>query len=239
MALFDLVSPQETLMVDVPVARRLAKPAWVNLRSALGLVLFCAAFAGGQQVLSDARETTLVWSAAHDLPANSTLTASDLEPVAVKLPPTLLERYAPAATALEGSLITRSMRAGELVPALALQPPGTEAGTGSISIPVSPEHAVGGSLRPGDRVDVYATFDAGDVRARTTSILRAAEVLEVVEASGLVVGGEASVGIVVSASPRRAATVAFALRTGEIDVVRTSGRAEAKSAITIRADDLQ
>lgn len=225
--------------MDVPVARRLSKPAWINLRSALGLVLFCAAFAGGQRVLSEARATTLVWAAARDLPANSTLTSSDLEPVAVKLPSTLLARYASAAAEVRGELTTRSLREGELLPALSLAPAGAASGISSISIPVSPEHAVGGSLRPGDRVDVYATFDAADVRARTTSILRNAEVSDVIEASGLVVGGEASVGIVVSASPGRAAAVAFALRTGEIDVVRTVGPSEGPSTITIRASDLE
>ena len=225
--------------MDVPVARRVSKPAWINLRNALGLVLFCAAFAGGQRVLNEARATTLVWAAARDLPANSTLTPSDLEPVAVKLPSTLLVRYAPAATEVEGELTTRSLRAGELLPALSLAPAGSASGINSISIPVSPEHAVGGSLSPGDRVDVYATFDAADVRARTTSILRNAEVSDVIEASGLVVGGEAAVGIVVSATPRRAAAVAFALRTGEIDVVRTVGPSEGPSTITIRAGDFE
>ena len=225
--------------MDVPVARRLSKPVWLNLRSALGLVLFCAAFAGGQRVLSEARSTTLMWAATRDLAANSTLTSSDLKPVAVKLPSALLARYASAATQVNGELTTRSLREGELLPALSLAPAGTASGLSSISIPVSPEHAVGGSLRPGDRVDVYATFDAADVRARTTLILRNAEVSDVIEASGLVVGGEAAVGIVVSATPRRAAAVAFALRTGEIDVVRTVGPSEGPSTITIRAGDFE
>jgi Flp pilus assembly protein CpaB len=225
--------------MDVPVARRLSKPAWINLRSALGLVLFCSAFAGGQRVLSEARATTLVWAAARDLPANSTLSPADLEPVAVKLPSGLLARYAPAATVVTGELTIRSLRRGELLPALSLAPANTTSGISSISIPVSPEHAVGGALSPGDRVDVYATFDAADVRARTTSILRNAEVSDVVEASGLVVGGEATVGIVVSTSPSKAAAIAFALRTGEIDVVRTIGPSEGPATITIRAGDFE
>jgi Flp pilus assembly protein CpaB len=225
--------------VDVPVARKLSKPAWVNMRSALGLVLFCAAFAGGQRVLSDARATSQVWVAARDLPANTTLTSADLEPVAVRLPSELLTRYASAASEVEGELTTRSFGRGELLPTRSLAPAGVDAAISSVSIPVSPEHAVGGSLRPGDRVDVYATFDASDVRARTTSILRNAEVSDVIEASGLVVGGEAAVGIVVSASPRRAAAVAFALRTGEIDVVRTVGPSEGPSQITIRASHFE
>ncbi|MDQ3662463.1 MAG: RcpC/CpaB family pilus assembly protein [Actinomycetota bacterium] len=225
--------------MDVPVARRLSKPAWVNLRSALGLLLFCAAFAGAQRVLSEARATTLVWAAARDLPANSTLSSSDLEPVAVKLPSSLLSRYASAATVVVGELTTRSLRRGELLPSLSLAPAGSVKGISSISIPVSPEHAVGGALRPGDRVDVYATFDAADIRARTTSILRNAEVSDVIEASGLVVGGEAAVGIVVSTSPSRAAAIAFALRTGEIDVVRTVGPSDGPSTITIRASDFK
>jgi pilus assembly protein CpaB len=190
-------------------------------------------------VLSEARATTLVWAAARDLPANSTLSPADLEPVAVKLPSELLARYAPAATVVTGELTIRSLRRGELLPALSLAPANTTSGISSISIPVSPEHAVGGALSPGDRVDVYATFDAADVRARTTSILRNAEVSDVVEASGLVVGGEATVGIVVSTSPSKAAAIAFALRTGEIDVVRTIGPSEGPATITIRAGDFE
>lgn len=223
--------------MDVPVARRVGRPAWLNARTALGVALFCLAFLGGQRVLQEGRQTVRAWTAAHDLAAGTTLQAADLISIEVKLPSDLAGRYVLSESALEGAVVTRAARAGELISSEWLATGAQKATGSSISVPVNPEHAVGGELRPGDRIDVLATFDAQDVRARTTAVVRAAEVLDVVESGGLVVSEEAAVGVTVAVSPKQATALAFAIRTADIDIVRVDGAkgSSAPAPVTARS----
>lgn len=223
----------------MPVAGRLARPAWINIRSVLGALLFLLAFAGGQRILSAAHETTMVWTAAHDLAVNTPIRATDLELAEVRLPGSLLARYATRADELEGRFLTRPVRAGELVATQWLAAEVTEERGSAVSIPVTPEHAVGGSLRPGDRIDVLATFDASDIRARTRTILAAAEILDVVRAGGLVTGEQSAVGVIVAVSPEEASHVTFAIRSAEIDIVRVDGGTGSEAGTTVRAEDFR
>ena len=89
-----------------------------------------------------------------------------------------------------------------------------------MTIPVTPEHAVGGALRAGDTVDVYVSYNAGDLRALTKLVLDDAQILDLVTAGGLVVGDEAVVGVTVSVDSAVAKELAFAIRNGEIDLSR-------------------
>jgi Flp pilus assembly protein CpaB len=226
-------------MMDVPQARRISRPSWINLRTVLGLLLFCLAFLAGQRVLDDSRVTVAVWSATRDLGADSVIGDDDITAVDVKLPDDAIALYALASDDLVGTILTRPVRAREIVPveSVATAP---EFSTGrSMTIPVTPEHANGGALRPGDRIDVFATFDPGDVRARTTILVRAVEVLDVVTAGGLVGDSESAVGITVAVTPEDAARLAFAIRTAEIDVARITGEAGGEGPKTVRAEDFE
>ena len=225
--------------MDVPVAGRLARPAWVNLRSLLGALLFLLAFAGGQKILNEAKETTTVWTAARDLAVNTPLRRDDFKLAEVRLPDFLRSRYATGARDLAGRYLARPVAAGELVPTGWLVSAATRERGSAISIPVTPDHAVGGYLGPGDRIDVLATFDAADVRARTETILAAAEVLDVVRAGGLVTGDEAPVGVLVAVSPPEASRLAFAIRSAEIDIVRLDGGRGSRAGTMIRAEEFE
>lgn len=222
--------------MEIAQAARATRPTWVNVRTVLGVMLFGLSLLGGQRILAAGRTTVDVWVAAHDLPQNSVIAPGDLEPAAVKLPAALLPSYLGTAETLEGQVVTRPLHAGELVARSWLAQSPTPSGARSITIPVEPEHAVGGTLRSGDRVDVLATFDAGDLRARTTILARGVDVLETVKAGALAFGDESLVGVTLSVSPQEAARLAFAVRTGEIDVVRVDGPADAplSSTVTIR-----
>lgn len=223
--------------MEVPRARRLARPRWANARTVLGLVLFAAALLIGRSVLEGAKTTVRVWAAAQDLRQDEALDGAELVPAEVKLPPDVAANYTPATQDLNGAVLTRPVVAGELIPSAWLAS-GAAADAGrSMTIPVTPEHAVGGRLRAGDRVDVYATFHSGDVRAKTTLLVRAVEVLDVVETGGLVVGEEAVVGLTVAVSPSEAARLAFAIRTAELDVALVSGAAGDPAASTVTAED--
>jgi pilus assembly protein CpaB len=224
--------------VDVAPARRLGRPSWVNLRTVLGLLLFSASLLGGQRILAASETSDQMWVAARDLPEGAVVASGDVELAAVSLPSRLSAAYAGAGESLTGTSLTRPVRAGELVATAWLAAaPGTSPGR-SMTIPVEPEHAVGGALQPGDRVDVLATFDAGNVRARTLVLARAVEVLDVVETGALAFGENTLVGITLAVGPEQATRLAFASRTGEIDVARVDGPTDRDvRAATVRASD--
>jgi Flp pilus assembly protein CpaB len=223
--------------VDVPEARRASAPSWLNARTMLGLFLFCAAVLGGQRLIESSSATTLVWAAARDLPQDATLASADLRPVEVKLPPEQLSQYVASSDALDGSILSRALLEGELIHSGWLVDTRSQGQGRSMTIPVAPEHAVGGDLRAGDRVDIYATFDPGDARARTTLLARDIEIVDVVTAGGFAIEEEALIGVTVSVSPTEVTRLAFAIRTGEIDLVRITADAAAPATETVRAGD--
>ena len=223
--------------MDVPTARRLVRPRWANARTILGLVLFIAALLVGRGVLEGAKTTVAVWAAAEDLRQDEPLEATKLVRAEVKLPADVAAAYAGADEDLAGAVLTRPVVAGELIPRAWIASGAAAVAGRSMTIPVSPEHAVGGMLRAGDRVDVFATFDAGGAQARTSVLVRGVEVLDVVEAGGLVVGEEAVVGLTVAVTPSEAARLAFAIRTAELDVALVAGAAEDPGPATVRAGD--
>jgi len=224
--------------VDIPHARRVTRPTWVNARTIGGVLLFCLAFLAGRQVLDAQRETVVVWAAARDLPADSVLGADDLRLIEAKLPSSQLSHYVMGSSDLEGTIVTRALHAGELIPGSWVAPVASNGADRTMTIPVAIEHANGGVLAPGDRIDVLATFDAGDPRARTQMLLRAIEVHDVVTAGGLV-EDEAVVGVTVSVTADEAARLAFAIRTGEIDITRVIGASGSGIPNTVRAEDFE
>jgi Flp pilus assembly protein CpaB len=198
-------------------ARRIERPAWINARTLFGLVLFTVAFVGGQTILSVAGQDQLFWVAAHDLASGTRLGPGDLTAAPVRLTPEVEARYLDASTILDAMYLTSPVRSGEMISRSAVAPrfPGERR---AMTLPVGAEHAVGGSLSPGDRVDVYATFPESSGRA--VLLLGDAEVLEIVTAGGLVVAEESLVGITVEVEEEQAASVATAIRGAELDVVR-------------------
>jgi Flp pilus assembly protein CpaB len=109
-----------------------------------------------------------------------------------------------------------------------------------VTIPVTPEHALGGAIRPGDRVDVYATFDKGTDVARTLTVAKGATVREVTRSDGLFGQQEGGItAITLAVDPDAAIAVAFAARNGELDVVRTHGTLNGRGRERFDADSLR
>jgi len=211
--------------VEVAQARRIAVPGWLNVRTVLGLLLFSIAFVGAQRLIADARATVPVLVAARDLPSDYALTSADFVRAEVALPPELTSRYALASRNLDGVALTRPVAEGEMI-ALSWVASGRYVGEGrAMTIPITAEHAVGGDLRSGDRVDILATFDGGDVRARTVAVAEGVEIVSSVEAGGLVTGEASVIGVTVAVTPQQAAELTFAIRSAELDVVRVEGPA--------------
>jgi Flp pilus assembly protein CpaB len=224
--------------MDVPVARRVERPAWINPRTVLGLLLFVLAFLGGQRILAAGDTSVALWAAARDLPQGEVISDDDLRIVEADLPGDLVGSYIVASKTVDGAVLGRPVRAGELLPVAWVTGDDTRGGLGrSMAIPLPPESPVLPSLRPGDRVDIFATFDAGDVRAKTTLVARGIDVIDLETAGGLVMGEESVIGIEVSVSPEDAARLAFAVRNGQIDIVRIDDAQDSASGTTVEARD--
>ncbi len=123
-----------------------------------------------------------------------------------------------------GSVVTRALGAGEMIPAASVSS-GAEARLGQvISVPVPEENAAGGRLGPGDRVDVYASFDSGTPAARTVLLAGDVRVLDVVRSSGVVLDDQSAVGVTLSVAPPQAGSIAFAIHNADIDLVQIVSR---------------
>lgn len=224
--------------MDVPQARQIAAPSWVNARTVVGLLIFAAAFVGGQKLVADARATALVWAAARDLPQNTTLALDDLRLAEVRLSNEQLARYMAGSRPLAGAVLTRPVLAGELVPAQSVASERDVAVGRSMTIPVSAEHAPVGYLRAGDRIDVIATFGSDGARPRTTAVIRDVGILDVVTAGGLVAGEESVVGVTVAVTPEQATRLAFVIRTAQIDISVVEGPPGTGDTSTVQGGDL-
>jgi Flp pilus assembly protein CpaB len=224
--------------MQIAEARRLAsRPDWLNLRTALGLVLFLMSLFTGSAVLRSAEAGVAVWAAGRDLPEGEPLSPSDLEVVTVRLPHEQLASYLGSATPLDGLVLLRPLRQGELLPAAWV----TDDDIGSsrsIAVSLTSDHAVGGALKPGDRVDVFATLRSPRGQTRTTLLIGGAEIEGLLRSDEMLMDGDSFAGITLSVPPEEAAKIAFAVRTADIDVVQVRGTSAASTATSVTAGDL-
>lgn len=223
--------------MDVSV-RRVERPRWLNLRTTLGGLLFGIALLSGWHVLASAEVGHPVWAAATDLSEGTRLTMADLTIVEVDLPPEQLGRYLSADNSVEGATLVQAARSGELIPAAWVTAEGVGSSSRFVTIPITADHAAGGALRPGDRVDVFASLSSGRPGARTTLVVAAAEVEDLVHAGGFVADDESLAGVTVEVSSLDAAKLTFAIRSADIDLVRVHGDATPVMSASIRARDL-
>ncbi|MGH3032852.1 MAG: SAF domain-containing protein, partial [Gaiellaceae bacterium] len=167
-----LRSPDEARPAGPSVRRRLVRPLPL-----LGLLLVVIALAGYWSVYSATTERTPVLVAAHDLTAGTVVRPSDLRTaelagdagtMAALVPERELE------TVLGRELATPVAQGAPLARD-AVAPAG--AGSAAFTLVVPAMRALGGSLRPGDRVTVLATFDGGPAGAQARAIARGLRVL--------------------------------------------------------------
>jgi hypothetical protein len=98
-------------------AQRNRRARWKDGRLVLGVLLVAITALAGAKLLSSADDTTTIWAAKHDLPADTKLTGDDLTTVRVRF--TSSEdagRYVDANADLKGLVVTRAVDAGEFVP---------------------------------------------------------------------------------------------------------------------------
>lgn len=215
-----LRSPDAVAVARPSVRRQLVRPLPL-----IGVLLVVAALAGYWSVYSATTDRTPVLVAAHDLQAGTAVRPADLRAaelagdagtmaalVSERELETVLGRELAAPVPQGAPLARASVAAGGSGPA-------------AFTLVLPALHALGGSLRPGDRVTVLATFDSGVAGAQARAIARGLRVLTVGEAPEGLDRASASISVTVALSdPSLAAGLALANSEGKIDLLREGGR---------------
>lgn len=203
-----------------PARRRSGRrPSATHVLIAIVVIL---AFVLNLLVLQDRSATTLVAIADEPL-----VVGSILEPGSIRLVPVdasfagleplvddeELSRYA-------GWVLAQSVPVGGLVASDDLVPPESATGLRTMSLPVPLEHAAGGTLVPGDLVDVISVDD-GTARFIATGL----EVIAISDDGSGSIGSVASHHIVVAVDAAEALRLAEALEAGSMELVRSTGAA--------------
>ncbi len=183
-------------------------------------VVVILAFVLNLLVLQDRSESTLVAMANRPLAVGSTFDSGSLSLVAVDSD---FEALASLLTegdlsSLEGWVWGRSIPEGAVVDRYALVEPGSPSGLRTMSVPVSREHAAGGSLVAGDRVDVISVTEG--VASFVASDLEVTGVAE--EATGAI-GSSASYYVILALEATDALRLAEAIEAGSVEMIRSTG----------------
>ncbi|WP_308493316.1 SAF domain-containing protein [Microbacterium terrisoli] len=135
-----------------PSVRPRRRVFWTDARFLLGIVLIVAAIGGVWAVVTLSRQTSPVYAAAHTLVPGQAVTSSDLTVVEVALG-AARERYLAPGAALSDAVATRTVQAGELVPASATVPAAQSSLT---SVVVHSSADVPSAVRAGTVVELWS-----------------------------------------------------------------------------------
>ncbi len=168
--------------VTLTPARAARRARRVDRRVLAGIVLAIVASGCSFLFWGASTETRSVLVAVHDLPSGATLAAGDVTVARVHLTDPLYQAAIPATeqTSLVGTQLSEPIHAHQvLVHAQFPARPALGPGQLGLTIPMSPETAVGGHLHAGDAVQVLLTLNKGKPESRTTVVLPRVTVLDV------------------------------------------------------------
>ena len=139
----------------------------LTLRAALGALLVTVALLGVSQAYAhaDRPPATGYVVAARTVAPGAILSTEALDLLPVDLPDPLADRAFTSIDVLDGAVSLAPLQPGELVLLSQVLPAGTApAGGVDLAFAVPRERALGGDLRPGELVDLVASFPAGATR---------------------------------------------------------------------------
>ncbi len=199
----------------------------VSAAHLLMLLAAVLAFATNLVVLRNHDETRAVVVAAVSLPAGRAVESTHLRAVEVDVDDALYAKMIPwtQAAALVGQVTSHPIDEGVLIGMTDFRDPAGPAGLRSMSIPIDAEHAVGGELAAGDRIDLILVSDQGP-----RYVLAAAEVLAVSPVGELGALASGDFYILVAVDAEQALFVAEAIRDGRMEVVRSTGAIPVESS---------
>ncbi len=196
-------------------------------------VVVILAFVLNLLVLRDRSSTTLVAVARQPLTTGSVLGPDSVRFVPVESDFESLDHLITDESlgSYEGWVLGRAIDEGALLDVSSVVQPGDGSGLRSMSLPVDREHAAGGSLVAGDRVDVISVVDG--VAGFVATDLEVTGVAD--DASGGI-GAISQYHIVLSVNADQALELAAALDSGSLEIVRSTG-AETIDSVTADNDD--
>ncbi|MCD9622370.1 SAF domain-containing protein [Rhabdothermincola salaria] len=157
------------------------------------------------------------------VPSGHVLTASDLAIVEIDLPEGTATGSFATVDDVVGSVTLTPLESDDLVQRSAVlagdadRPPAHE-----FSFPIAPDRAVGGGLRAGETVDLFATHGSGP-GAYTTVLARGAPVIGVQDAGRSALAGGGLVLTIALDTPDQVLEAAHAAQVAELTVVRSTG----------------
>lgn len=178
------------------------------------------AFATNLMVLRGQEETRDAVVATGRIEAGRVIVPTDLTVAEVDVDDGLFATLLPGqqSQTLVGMVATRTIEAGHLLSVDDIRPVAAPSAQRAISIPIEIEHAVGGGLVAGDRIDLIAVGESGP-----EYVLAGAEVLEVPSTARGSLTGATGFFVVVAVDDQQALAVAAAIRSGEIEIARSTG----------------
>lgn len=195
-------------------------------RAVVGGLLVAVAAVGTFAAVSGAGRgpSTRYYVAARDISAGTTLTADDLEAVAIEVPSRMRNRVFSDPDALVGAITVGPLSEGELVQAGGLAT-GADAEIPTFSVALGRADANAGELTRGDYVQVLATYGQ-DTSATTQTLSAEARIVSISEEDeSLAAAGQVVVRLQVPSAEERIAIV-NATTAGKVSLIRVSGAEE-------------
>lgn len=185
---------------------------WFDPRFAIGLVLVFASVSGVYAVVAGSDRTMMVYAARSTLAVGDRIEAADLAVTHVRLDGADDLYLTPVRLPGDGVVVTRTIAAGELVPASAV---GRRSGEMRTSVVVELTSPLAVALGPGSVVDVWSARQSDHARFDPPVVLVGqAAVVRIVEPTGLVAAsGRRSVEVLVPKA--RVAAVLEAIANGD------------------------
>jgi hypothetical protein len=160
---------------------------WFDPRFAIGIVLVVASVAGVWVIVSSTDRTVAVYAARGALAVGDRVDGSDLVATRVRLEAATELYVTPDRLPEDGLIVTRTVAAGELLPASAV---GTRAGASVTSVVVETRGELAGAVAAGAVVDVWAAREGEHGQFAAPSVLvGAASVVRLIETTGLIADG--------------------------------------------------
>ena len=177
-------------------AQALRQPRHLDLRALAGLVIMVLGIAGSISYWSSTNDTREIVVAARDLPAGSTLQASDVTVASVRVDDTIYRAAVPSSSlaTVVGKRLATPVYAGQVVAQKQVSgADGLAAGQLAVSVPIAPADVATGILPMSD-VQVLVTTDKGKPTSKTSVVLPRVRVADVVydQAQAVINGGAGS-----------------------------------------------
>lgn len=206
-------------MTAIDAARPRSRALWSDVRFFVGILLIAASVAGVWFVVAAARETAPVFAAARTIVAGQELSSSDVRVVEVALGQ-VGDAYLEPDALGDGLVVTRTIEAGELVPASAV---GSAAAARTTSVVLRSAVDVPESVVPGSVVEVWSAplITRGEYDAPRILVADAV-VVSVTRDDSMIGGGAAALELVIARSDV-AATLAAIAGDAALSVVPTTG----------------